>query len=347
VLLNRAAWWEKAVPASSSTASSMAEETAAKEEPMTATTTEMPPETPPVDRPQPVIPLAAEPQVEVHGDEITLWRSDRRYRVRGLGNNTSYDVMKVNVLLARQEDFHVDTFDMQLDRQRTMFIKRAAEELRVNEDVIRKDIGALFLALEQRHAEAILKALQPEKPEIVMTDPERAEALALLKDPKLLDRVLIDFERCGLVGEETNKLLAYIAAVSRHLESPLAVVVQSSSASGKSSLMDAVLAFVPEEERIQFSAMTGQSLYYMTGNGSEAQDPGCRGRGGRQPRLLRAEAATERRFALDRIHRQGRGDRQARHARVSRGRSRDDLHDHHGDGCRRRTAQPLLRIVGE
>ena len=27
--------------------------------------------------------------------------------------------------------------------------------------------------------------------------------------------------------------------------------------------MDAVLAFVPEEERIQFSAMTGQSLFYM------------------------------------------------------------------------------------
>jgi DNA primase len=43
----------------------------------------------------------------------------------------------------------------------------------------------------------------------------------------------------------------------------LAVVVQSSSAAGKSSLMEAVLAFVPEEERISFSAMTGQSLFYM------------------------------------------------------------------------------------
>ena len=41
------------------------------------------------------------------------------------------------------------------------------------------------------------------------------------------------------------------------------MVVQSSSAAGKSSLMDAVLAFVPEEERMQFSAMTGQSLFYM------------------------------------------------------------------------------------
>jgi len=51
--------------------------------------------------------------------------------------------------------------------------------------------------------------------------------------------------------------------VSRHLDSPLAVMVQSSSAAGKSSLMEAVLAFVPEEQRVQYSAMTGQSLFYM------------------------------------------------------------------------------------
>jgi hypothetical protein len=44
----------------------------------------------------------------------------------------------------------------------------------------------------------------------------------------MLDRIVADFERCGLVGEETNKLVGYLAAVSRHLESPLAVVVQSS-----------------------------------------------------------------------------------------------------------------------
>jgi DNA primase len=41
------------------------------------------------------------------------------------------------------------------------------------------------------------------------------------------------------------------------------VIVQSSSAAGKSSLMDAVLAFVPEGRRVQYSAMTGQSLFYM------------------------------------------------------------------------------------
>ncbi len=79
----------------------------------------------------------------------------------------------------------------------------------------------------------------------------------------MLERILADFERCGVVGEETNKLVGYLAAVSRKLDEPLAVILQSSSAAGKSSLMEAVLAFMPEEERVQYSAMTGQSLFYM------------------------------------------------------------------------------------
>jgi len=49
------------------------------------------------------------------------------------------------------------------------------------------------------------------------------------------------------------ELVGYLAATSRKLEQPLAVVIQSSSAAGKSSLMDAVLNLMPEEERTQYS----------------------------------------------------------------------------------------------
>lgn len=85
----------------------------------------------------------------------------------------------------------------------------------------------------------------------------------MLKDPTLIERILADFERCGVVGEETNKLTGYLAAVSRKLEEPLAVILQSSSAAGKTVLMEAILAFMPEEDRVKYSAMTGQSLFYM------------------------------------------------------------------------------------
>ena len=96
-----------------------------------------------------------------------------------------------------------------------------------------------------------------------MSEAEREAALAFLKSPDLLDQILKDFERCGIIGEETNKLVGYLAAVSRKLEEPLAVIIQSSSAAGKSSLMESILAFIPEEERVKYSAMTGQSLFYM------------------------------------------------------------------------------------
>jgi len=66
----------------------------------------------------------------------------------------------------------------------------------------------------------------------------------------LLARIQNDFTRCGVVGEATNKLVGYLAVVSRKLEAPLAITIQLTSAAGKSSLMDAVLAFMPEEERI-------------------------------------------------------------------------------------------------
>jgi len=117
--------------------------------------------------------------------------------------------------------------------------------------------------LEQLQDEQIKKTLEPKKVEVILTEAEREEALQFLKDPNLLDRVLSDFSKCGVVGEETNKLVGYLAAVSRKLDNPLAVIIQSSSAAGKTWLMETILSFMPEEERLKYSAMTGQSLYYL------------------------------------------------------------------------------------
>ena len=206
--------------------------------------------------------------VEVRGEDIFIQQGDRRYRVRGLAKNMSYELLKVNVLVSGttprgESAFHVDTFDLYAARQRSSFTKQAAEELGIKEEVIRRDLGHVLMKLEEMLDEQIKAALAPKEPEIKLTEDERAEALSLLRDPRLLDRIVEDFARCGVVGEETNKLVGYLGAVSRHLDAPLAVIVQSSSAAGKSSLMDAVLAFVPEEQRVQYSAMTGQSLFYM------------------------------------------------------------------------------------
>jgi DNA primase catalytic core len=234
---------------------------------------------------EPVLSLAADPEAveeppqpaaapgldipaEFRGEEITITQGPRSYRIRGLEKNTSTAVMRVNVFVSGKNlrgefVYHGDTFDMNMARQRAVFIKQAAHELAVKEEVIHREVGQVWLKLEELQREQIAKAVEAPPEEALMSDQERTEALELLRDPRLLDRIVRDFERCGMVGEETNKLVGYLAAVSRMLESPLAVLVQSSSAAGKSSLMESVLAFIPEQQRVEYSAMTGQALFYM------------------------------------------------------------------------------------
>ena len=196
-------------------------------------------------------------------DEVIVNYGERRYRVRGLAKNLSYETLKINLHIACSDAYYVDTFDLYSARARHLYIVNAAKDLAVREEIVKTDLGRLLLTLEARQQARIEQALKVEPAVPVMSEAERESALELLRDPHLLDRLLADFEACGLVGERTNKLVGFLAAVSRKLDRPLAIVVQSSSAAGKSSLMDAVLAFMPEEERIKYSAMTGQSLFYM------------------------------------------------------------------------------------
>jgi len=197
-------------------------------------------------------------------DEIELGIGDRRYRVRGLAKNTGFESLRVSLRAACGERWHLDTLDLCSARQRDGFVAAAAVETGLKSELIKRDLGKVLGALEEMQ-EARLKAeAAPKKDEPGMSADEREAALALLRDPKLLDRILEDFAACGVVGEETNKLVGYLAAVSRLLDNPLAIIVQSTSAAGKTALMDAVLAFVPPEERVKYSALTSQALYYLS-----------------------------------------------------------------------------------
>jgi len=196
-------------------------------------------------------------------DEIVLVIGERTWTARGLAKNTGFESLKITLRLACAERWHLDQVDLCIARQRAAFIDAAAVETALKPELVKRDLGHVLSKLEELQAARLKAQVAPKKDEPTLSVPEREAALHLLRDPKLLDRILADFTACGVVGEETNKLVGYLAAVSRKLDQPLAVIVQSTSAAGKSALMEAVLAFVPPEERVKYSALTGQALYYL------------------------------------------------------------------------------------
>jgi hypothetical protein len=238
-----------------------------------------PPSQPPTPQP-PAVPTpsaipalstaaAQPPHLEEQGqlDEVVIAIGDRKYRARGLSRNTTFAVLKVNVLVTRTTEtgslFHTDTFDLLVARQRAAFTRAASIELGLKEEVVKKDVGTVLLRLEEEQEKLIRKALAPAPPSYTMTEADTAAALELLRSPNLIERTQQDFERCGLIGEKNNALLGYLAVLSRKLDQPLALLIRSSSAAGKSALMEALLDFTPEEDRQRYSAMTAQSLFYL------------------------------------------------------------------------------------
>lgn len=105
------------------------------------------------------------------------------------------------------------------------------------------------------------------QPNIIQLDTNKArehqEALRFLKSPDLIEDIIFDLTTLGYVGERNNKLLAYLIATSRLMDTPLAAVIQSRSSAGKSKLMDTIVKLLPDQDVVNITSATNQAFFYM------------------------------------------------------------------------------------
>ena len=206
--------------------------------------------------------IAASGAAEVTGDakELYVAFGSLRWRVRGAERAKTPDVLRVALSVSEEGSgrFHLDTVDLCQAKARAGFIDAAASELGADADILRRQLGEVLFATET----AVSKRTVADDA-VKMSSEEREAALELLGDPQLCQRIVADLGVLGIVGEETNLLVTYLATVSRLCERPFGVVVQSSTSAGKSTLADAVLRLVPDEDLMSYSSVTGQSLYYL------------------------------------------------------------------------------------
>jgi Fe2+ transport system protein FeoA len=199
-------------------------------------------------------------------DEVYVHTGSHSWRVRGAAARANSEGELLRVALSVTDSasgrFHLDTLDLYSARQRRGFLAAATTELRVERDVLAAELAEVIGAAERRRDDS---ANHKPVPVPVMSDAERAEAMDLLTDPDLLGRLCSDLAALGVVGEQTNLVVCYLGTISRLCERPFGVLVQSSSAAGKSTLSDAVCSLLPSEDLVALSAITTQALYYLGG----------------------------------------------------------------------------------
>ncbi len=182
----------------------------------------------------------------------------RQYEVKGIQRAATQlkVTLKASVDVSSNKPFELTTIDLYSSRSRIWFAKLCADLFGADEALVKEDVGKLL---------ALVESFKPKTQDNTPNEPtkeEKAQALKLLKNPDMFTEILADLETIGVTGEHTNKLVGYLAAVSRKLDEPLSVLIQSRSAAGKSTLQDAVLSLVPEEDFVKYTRITDQALFY-------------------------------------------------------------------------------------
>jgi len=204
-------------------------------------------------------PLSEKPQPsEGRSDgQLTLTRDGLAYSARV--HSAVLGRLRVTVKVTRGEVLHVDTLDLYASRSRAEFGRRVSKAFAVETDSVESALLALVVQAEKAAEEGTDEKPAAPPP---LSEGEREEALAFLRRSDLLDQVASDVDALGYVGEETNKRLLYLVAVSRKLDDPLSAIVLSQSGAGKSGLTEAIERLCPPEDVVLLTRLTPQSLYY-------------------------------------------------------------------------------------
>lgn len=202
--------------------------------------------------------------VERSDDSATFKYGELIYQAKGL-KGASTTSLKIILKLIHKDGYFTDRVDLHSARGRKSFANQAADRLNLQSAQVEEHLENLMEELETVTGSQLPVASNKEE----MNEKEKEEALALLKDPNLLDRMAQDLDKLGYVGEAINKKILYLVSTSRLLDKPISAIVRSGSGAGKSALIEQILSLMPEEDVLFFSRITPQSLFYM---GKEALD---------------------------------------------------------------------------
>lgn len=139
-----------------------------------------------------------------------------------------------------------------------------ADRLEVGVTAVSKDLSDITAALESYRLQQI-ESKQQEQNKIIrpLTEAEKEAAITFLKKKNLLQATNELIGRSGIVGEELNRLIMWLIYTSRKTAKPLHIISMGSSGTGKSHLQEKVGELIPEEDKIEITALTENAFYYF------------------------------------------------------------------------------------
>ncbi|WP_198674162.1 CHC2 zinc finger domain-containing protein [Chitinophaga alhagiae] len=215
----------------------------------------------------PIPTLPADDRLNTSNPELLVYESSLlQVTVLGGVRLTGLDRLRVTLKVEHRQNMFLPvrhSLDLYHHGQVQQLVSLVTETFDMNGQAVVTLVAQLTGALESYRAQRLerLQAKPESKP--TLSPAQRQAAIHYLQQPNLLRRTSDDIGASGIVGEETNRLIAYLVYSSRKQATPLHVMFLGASGSGKTYLQEKVSDLVPAEEKIEITQVTENAFYYF------------------------------------------------------------------------------------
>ncbi len=176
-------------------------------------------------------------------------------------NTESLTTLRVMLKLEYKRIFLRENIDLYNVTNTESFVRKVSDKTSLNTKFITEAINALTEELENYRLEQLensYKTIQS----VELTKEQQQQSIDFLKQPDLLNLTNQAIEQTGLVGNEKNRLIAYLIYLTRKQQYPLHAIIESPY----NYLQNKLSALVPDEDKLSISHLSENAIFYFEEN---------------------------------------------------------------------------------
>lgn len=173
-------------------------------------------------------------------------------------------LMVEELATGRRERTKIDLYERD---QVVLYAQQIGELFSQDEQQIEADLLLLTDLLEKHREEELEQSKVSSKNKrnsSVLTAEKQNACVQFLSGKNLMKGIDELIEQAGVVGEESTRRLLFVIASTYKMNTPLHALVQGTSGSGKSHLINSIGQCFPPEDVISMTRVTSKSFYHYT-----------------------------------------------------------------------------------
>jgi DNA-binding HxlR family transcriptional regulator len=158
---------------------------------------------------------------------------------------------------------HRTTLDLYNDNQTDKLIRSLCDKWELKLVDVSKSLYDLTLQLEDYRLHELRFAGKNQKQEFEASEADKKAALRLLKSKNLLNQLIKDLNTTGILGEDENAMILFLALASHRFSNPFSVLCLAKSGIGKSYILKKLSECMPDGSFSFHSQISENALYYF------------------------------------------------------------------------------------